>query len=333
MAANTSMVALMNGDESNGVASYTICGGGLTVEVLDVGAAIRDIRLEGVDHPLVLGLAHLGHYPEHSAHMGAIAGRVANRIAGAKFRIDGTMYEGPRNLDGRDMLHGGPAGFGTRRWSMVEHTKSTLTLQLHSPAGEADFPGDMTALCTYECSGAGELTIALDAVANARTLVNLAPHTYFNLDDSITIDAHELLVHAPRYTPVDHNCLPNGEVLPVNDDFDFLSLRPIGAFHHDQNYCVADTAHSKPATVAALRTRHVSLEVRSTAPGLQLYTGDNLDVQVPGLGNRQYGRRAGVCLETQSWPDAVHHSNFPSIELGLGEHYQHVTQYVFAHNE
>jgi aldose 1-epimerase len=309
--------------------AYHIKGGGLRAEILDVGASLRDLRLDGIGHPLVLGLADLAHYPEYSPHMGAIAGRVANRIEAGAFVVDGVACQGPRNLADRDMLHGGPDGFGTQRWSVESHSTDHIRLQFRSPAGEAGFPGNLEARCEYRCTGDGRLAVYLTATTDATTLVNLAPHSYFNLSGEPTINTHMLTVHADTYTELSDHLMPTGEINPAAGRYDFRQPRQIGEEVHDENYCLANDHRTDPVLAACLSAGGITLHVHTTEPGLQVYTGDNLQGDAPGLNNRENQPRAGICLESQAWPDAPHHSNFPDISLHPGEQYQHHTVYHF----
>ena len=313
---------------------YTISSRALSVRLIDIGASIYDVRLEGVGHPLVLGLSNLHEYPTNASHMGAVAGRVANRIAGGQFEIHGREYQGPRNLADRDMLHGGPDGFGTRVWTPIEHSATHVRFELKSADGDAGFPGEVRASVTYTCVDSSTLEIEIGATTTQPTFINLAPHAYFNLSDEANIDNHVLTIAADHYTPVSELCIPTGEVREVHDEFDFRQAKAIGHFAHDQNYCLANLRRSEPAFAAQLEAGGIRLTVETTEPGLQLYTGDNLnDGGIDGLEGRRYAKRAGICLESQCWPDAPHHAHFPSILITPDEPYRHVTRYRFDRSD
>ena len=313
---------------------HSISAGALSVRLIDIGASIYDVRLEGVTHPLVLGLSNLDEYPTNASHMGAIAGRVANRIAGGQFEIDGRQYQGPRNLEDRDMLHGGPDGFGTKAWTPAERSATHVRFELKSADGDAGFPGEVCASVTYTCAESSTLEIKIEATTTQPTYMNLAPHAYFNLSGEANIDDHVLTIAADHYTPVSELCIPTGEVREVHDEFDFRQAKSIGHFAHDQNYCLANLRRSEPAFAAQLEAGGIRLTVETTEPGLQLYTGDNLsDGGVDGLEGRRYAKRAGICIESQCWPDAPHHAHFPSILITPDEPYWHVTRYRFDRSD
>ena len=192
----------------------------------------------------------------------------------------------------------------------------------------------MRASVTYTCVDSSTLEIKIEAITTQPTFINLAPHAYFNLSHEANIDNHVLTIAADHYTPVSELCIPTGEVREVHDEFDFRQAKAIGHFAHDQNYCLANLRRSEPAFAAQLEAGGIRLTVETTEPGLQLYTGDNLsDGGIDGLEGRRYAKRAGICLESQCWPDAPHHARFPSILITPDEPYRHVTRYRFDRSE
>ena len=315
-----------------------IAGGDLSVAVLGYGAVIQSLNLGGFDRSLVLGLNSLEDYLQHSPHFGAIAGRVANRLSFGKFVIDGAEYRADRNVNGVHSLHGGRVGFGVRNWTFVEHGPDFAVLQLHSADGEMGFPGNLVARCEYRIVPPASLTVTLTAESDAPTLCNLAPHSYFNLEGAGDILSHQLTIHADRITEISEELIPTGNLAAVEGTvFDFREPRLVatgpadGRMRFDHNYCLSDGPRERRhvATLAAQRSG-ITMSLETTEPGLQFYDGAKINVPVEGLDGRTYGANAGLCLESQHWPDAPNHAAFAGITLRPGETYRHETIYSFA---
>lgn len=327
-------------DDNRPVERVTLAGGGLTLSVLTLGSIIQDLAFDAGDGPRrrVLGFEQLGDYLAHSPYCGCIAGRFANRIAAGRCTIDGRAHQLTRNEAGRTHLHGGENGFSHRIWSLIDHGTGHVTLERVSPDGEEGYPGTLTARCTYRITGDGELTIELGATTDRATIVNLATHSYFNLDGGNDILDHLLEVPAAHYLPVDAHRIPTGEIAPVaGTAFDFRkprSIRAAGAPQpaYDHNFVLDSARRTRPRFVAALTDprSHTRLEIHSTEPGLQFYDGAGMGPLVPGHGGRRYGAHAGLCLEPQLFPDAPNHPHFPDATLRPGETYRQVTLYRFS---
>ncbi|MEL6921844.1 MAG: galactose-1-epimerase, partial [Pseudomonadota bacterium] len=182
------------------VASVILTNGPLTVEIITLGAAIRDMRLAGHAFPLVLGLNSVAEYQNHGLYFGAVVGRFANRIAGARFQLDGTTYELPENDNG-SVLHGGAGGFSSRVWDIDDVSERHVTLTLESPDGDMGFAAAVTARCTYALSEAGVLDVTLEATSDAPTVCAMAQHAYFNLEDggASSVHSHDLQVQAEAF--------------------------------------------------------------------------------------------------------------------------------------
>lgn len=327
-------------DDGQLIHRVTIRGGGLSAAILSWGAVLQDLRLDGHDLPLVLGYPRFEHYPAHSSYFGAIAGRYANRIAGARATIDGVEYSFDANFLGRHTLHGGERSFGKRLWQVADHGPDQVTLSLRSEDGDMGFPGNCAVTCTYRLSGEGTLSVALAAETDRPTLVNLANHSYFNLDDGGMADIldHTIQIAAEAYLPVDAEMIPTGAVLPVEGSvFDFRAPRPIRMepegeqVAYDHNFCLsAGRVPLRTVAVATGARSGVSMEVRTTEPGVQFYAGHKLKCTAAGLLGAPYEARAGFCLETQVWPDSPSHPHFPQALLMPGDTSLQLTEYAFS---
>jgi len=309
-------------------------GGGLRTNILTWGAVVQDLRLDGHEAPLVLGFEQFDHYPEYSPYFGAVAGRVANRIAHGRFEIDGVAHQVDTNIQGKHTLHGGSNGIGKRNWQIADLGTSHVILTLDDPDGAMGFPGTCSHTCVYTVKDDATLHIALTTTTDAPTIANLAPHSYFTLNGGQDIRDHALRVDADHYLPVDDDLIPTGEIASVVDTvFDFRKSRFISAEldgTYDHNLCLTD--RRRPIReVARLRNDEngLSMTVSTTEPGLQVYTGSKLNIPVPGLGAANYGAFAGIALEPQLWPDAPNHSGFPSAALKPGEESRQVSTFRF----
>lgn len=314
----------------------------LQARVLTWGAVLRDLVLTGRGgrgRHIVLGLNTLPDYLQHSPNFGAIVGRVANRIAHGRFCLDGVVHRAPLNDQGRHSVHGGGDGFGKRVWRLAHHDQASVTLALTSPHGDAGYPGAVEASCTYRVCTPATLRIELSASADRPTPLNLAPHSYFRLDDASDILDHDLQIHADFYTPVDEESIPTGEIRRVaGTPCDFRVARAVRRLdqngqrvRYDVNFVLRsgckELVHA--ATLSSARSG-VALEVWTSAPGLQFYDGFKLNVAPPGLNGERYIANAGLCLETQHFPDSPNRPHFPSVVLRPGERYRHICEYRFS---
>lgn len=320
------------------VERVTISNGGLTAKVITWGAVIQDLRLEGHQPSLVLGFDNFDYYPKHSSYFGATPGRNSNRIDAGKFSIDGEEFQLEKNERGVNHLHGGSDGIAKRNWTIVSHSASDVVLSITDPDGRAGYPGKCEITATYRLSANGSLSVIYDATTDKPTPVNLCQHSYFNLDGSETILDHEIQIAADHYLPVTDDLIPTGEIRRVGGtEFDLRQSAPIrrslnGALvNYDHNFCLAKERRFK-TKVATLRSpaSGVQMDVFTTEPGVQFYSASKLDVPVPGHDGRAIGAYAGLCLETQIWPNAVNHENFPEAILHPGETLRQETDYVFS---
>jgi aldose 1-epimerase len=321
------------------VRRFTIRGGGLTANIIGLGAIVQDLRLNGHDAPLVLGYDRFEPYETDRAFFGAVVGRFANRIGGGRFTIAGQRYQTERNFLGKHTLHGGSEGFFHRPWTVSLHGRDFVTLTLHDPDGAMGFPGSLDVTCTYRLKIPGTLSMELTATCEEPTLCNLAQHSYFNLDDGGAGDIldHRLMLNAGAYTPVDDEMIPTGAVKPVDGTpFDFRQARALRMemegeqLRYDLNYCLASSRgplHQAAWVQGA--SSGVEMEVWTTEPGLQLYSGQFVAPTSAGLDGRRYKAFSGLCLEAQTWPDAPNRPYFPQATLWPGQIYHQVTEYRF----
>ncbi|SEF64137.1 aldose 1-epimerase [Nonomuraea solani] len=298
------------------VESVELSSGRLRAEVLTYGAIVRTLEVSGVN--VVLGLDTLEDYRTRSRYFGAVVGRYGNRIAGGTFTLDGVEFRLPLN-NGPNSLHGGTEGFDSQVWTIAERTGSSVTLTLTSPDGDQGYPGTLTASVTYTLAD-DALRIDYTAETDAPTVVNLTNHSYFNLKGGGDVLDHVIRMEAEHYLPVDEDKIPTGELAKVKDTpFDFrephaLGERYDGAYDH----CFVLDG---PVQVTA---GDLTMEVTTTEPGVQFYSGSMLDgVTTP------FGAFAGLCLETQHFPDAPNQPQFPSTVLRPGELRTSTTTYRF----
>ncbi|MDY0872365.1 aldose epimerase family protein [Dongia rigui] len=312
-------------DDGATVNEIRLGAGALGLSILTHGARIHGLTFQG--RPRVLGFANIADYLTHAVYAGAVAGRYANRIAGGRFSLDGKSYQLPCNERGRTHLHGGMRGFAHRNWDIVEADDTHVTLTLVSPDGEEGYPGTLQTYCTYSLDG-NDVRITLTATTDAPTIINLATHSYFNLDGSGDILGHRLTIPADHYLPVDDDLIPTGAIADVSGTaFDFRTPTAVGARgqRYDHNFVLSKERQSEPRLAASLegpqsRTR---LDVLSTEPGLQFYDGGYL----AGGG---FGAHGGLCLEPQVFPNAPNEPGFSKATLRPGETYRQVTLYRFS---
>jgi aldose 1-epimerase len=303
---------------------FELEAGGVRAAVTDFGAALVAFR-----HPdgtnVVLGFDDVAGYQADRASIGVIVGRYANRIAGGRLTLGGQTWTLPCN-DGPNHLHGGPDGFGRRPWTAeVDAASTAVQFSLLSPHLDQGYPGTVVARARYRIDDDGRLVLTLSATADRPTVVNLAPHAYFNLAGSGDIRRHHLRVHASRYTPVDDGLIPTGQVAPVDGSpFDLRVPRPFPP-DIDLNFAI-DGSPGDLRDVAAITDMDSQrrLAVRATAPGAQIYGGKYL-----GKAGR-FPAHAGFCIEPQYFPDAPNQSGFAVPLIDEASEYREVVEYTLA---
>ena len=309
-------------------ASYRLANSAVAIEILPLGATLHrlEVRLpDGTWRNILLGRDDLT--APDASYLGSTLGRVANRIANARFTLDGTTYQLTAN-EGPNQLHGGPGGFSEVRWQVDSVTPDSVALSLVSPDGDQGYPGAVTATAMFSLLDSGA-QVVYTATTDAPTVVSMTTHPYFNLDAAGTTDDHVLTVPASRYTPTAGDGIPTGELRDVaGSAADFRTGRPLGAARlaaqaegitrnggFDHNFVVdGDGLREHVQLVGA---SGLELVVRSDAPAVQIYGGDHLG-------------RTGVAIEPQRFPDTPNHTNFGSAVLRPGETYRTTTQWLVS---
>jgi aldose 1-epimerase len=346
----TSITSAVFGHLLDGAAveTYTLKSAAVEVQLISYGGRLVSLLTadrNGKLADITLGYASLEPYIENTnAYFGVIAGRFANRIANGRLSLDGETIQTTLN-DGANMLHGGVEGFDKRNWS-AKVIPDGVEFELTSPDGDQGFPGTLSVQVRYTLKGA---TLRLDylATTDKATVVNLTNHAYFNLsgEGSGTILDEELTLQADAFTPVgDAAAIPTGEIRAVaGTPFDFTRPALVGSRisgdedqlifgrGYDHNWVV----RGEPGTLRPVATMHDptsgrTLTVETTEPGIQFYSGNFLDGSLVGKSGVAYVQRSGFCLETQGYPDAPNHSNFPSTTLHPGETYRSATTFTFS---
>jgi len=323
---------------------------GVEAAITNYGGIIVTLKTfdgKGLLADVALGFETLAGYLGKHPYFGAIIGRYGNRIGKARFTLDGVTYQLAKN-DGENSLHGGNEGFDRRLWKARTESgadSQTLVLSYTSPDGEEGYPGTLATEVRYTLLDDDTFRIDYRATTDKKTVVNLTNHTYFNLAGQGNGDIlnHEIQINASRFTPVDEGLIPTGELRPVEGTaFDFRKPRRIGeridaddeqirrGRGYDHNFVLDRQGDglSFAARVTEPSTGRV-LEVWTTEPGMQFYTGNFLDGTVIGKGGKAYPRRSGFCLETQHFPDSPNRPEFPSTVLEPGQEYRSTTVWKF----
>ena len=318
---------------------------GMKVRIINYGGIISSINVrdrEGKLDDVVLGHDSLEGYLHRSRYFGALIGRFANRIARGRFTLDGVEYQLAIN-NGENHLHGGTRGFDKVLWHAQE-IDDGVQLAYLSKDGEEDYPGNLNATVTYRLNDANELRIDYQATTDCATIINLTNHSYFNLAGSGTILDHKLQIEADAFTPIDETLIPTGEIRRVKGTpMDFTSPSAIGsrignddnqlrfAGGYDHNFVLRGEG-GKLRTAARVYEPQSGrlMEVLTTQPGMQFYSGNFLDGTLVGKGGRAYTKNSGCCFETQHFPDSPNQPHFPSTVLRPGEKFHHTTIYRFS---
>lgn len=329
------------------VSVITLSSSAVSCKILSFGASLQSLMVpdrNGQPLDIVLGYDSLNEYETQDGYLGAVVGRYANRIAKAKFNLNGKEYSLAIN-NGPNHLHGGIVGFSYKVWTVEDVGDAFVKLHLESTDGEEAYPGNMEISVTYTLENSS-LTIHYEAVSDADTVCNLTNHSYFNLagHGSGSALGQELMLNAKCYTPTDADSIPYGELVPVAGtpmDFgtftklgerigsDFIQL--IQGKGYDHNYVVdGEVGTLRPAATARCAESGICMQLKTTQPGVQLYTANFIDEGRPGKGGASYGPHHAFCLETQHFPDSPNKPNFPSTVLKAGEKYDHKAVFSFS---
>jgi len=339
-------------DDGQQMDLYTLTNAkGMEVAITNFGGTIVSIKVpdkNGNIADVLLGYDDVSGYQGGKAYFGATIGRYGNRIAKGKFTLDGKTYTLPQN-DGVNTLHGGTKGFSQRVWTAKDVSSpagQALQLTYVSKDGEEGFPGNLSVKVVFTLANTNELKIDYSATTDKDTVLNLTNHSYFNLSGKGEGDilGTELTLHASKFTPVDATLIPTGELRAVKGTpFDFTKSTAIGARinqddeqlklagGYDHNW-VLDAGKTVALHLAAQAydpTSGRELEVLTTEPGIQFYTGNFLDGSIHGKGGKVYNKHAAFCLETQHFPDSPNHPKFPTTELKPGQRYHTMTVFKF----
>ena len=327
---------------------YVLTNGKMTAKVMTYGAILTELDVpdrDGKMADVVLGFDTLAGYLAGHPYFGATTGRVANRIAGGKFTLDGKEYNLAVN-NGPNSLHGGLKAFDKKVWKAEDASGpagQAVKLSYTSPDGEEGYPGNLKVTVTYTVTPESALKIDYTAVTDKATPINLTNHTYFNLSGAAAGDIldHEMMLAADQYTPADETLVPTGKLATVKGTpLDFTTPTPLGARFdqltgdprgYDHNYVLrgAGKAPELGARVHDPKSGRV-MEMFTTEPGVQLYTANFLDGTLKGKGGVVYKKHQAFCLEAQHFPDSINHPEFPSTVLRPGETYTQTTIYKFS---
>lgn len=330
------------------VHAYTLDNGtGMTVKVMDFGAALLEINVPAKNGSIDVLLGHesLKGYENNGSAHGAVVGRNANRIGGAAFVLNGTVYELDQN-DGRNNLHGGFHRWYERMWEAVPgdgNEEASVTFSLLSPDMDQGFPGEVHVSVTYTLTLDNALMIHYNGVPDQDTVMNMTNHSYFNLEghDAGSIRDHIVTIRSDYFTETDSELIPTGKLIPVaGTPLDFNEPKPIGqdidadyealkfGSGYDQNWVLDNQGELALAATLTSPKSGITMEVYTDLPGIQMYTGNFLNDA--GKNGAAYTRNSGVALETQYFPDAVNHENFQSPVVKAGEEYDTTTIYKFV---
>ncbi|MCP8967957.1 aldose epimerase family protein [Ectobacillus ponti] len=334
-------------DELDGQAvhSFTITNDhGMAVTCISYGCIITDILVpdaNGVRENVVLGFDSIAEYQQYSPYFGAVIGRVAGRIAGGEFELNGKTYKLAQN-NGQNHLHGGLKGFDRVVWD-AEIIENGVVFSYVSPDGEEGYPGTLHVKVTYTLSNDNELVISYHGVSDQDTLLNMTNHTYFNLSGNLKRDTteHVLLIKSDRFGELTEDLLPTGAALPVEGTaFDFREGRKLvdGVRSEDAQNVLAGRGYDHPFLLNENFAQEIILAdaesgrrliMETDQPAVVLYSGTQMtdDHSIRGVQSRRY---LGLCLETQGLPDAIHHPQFPSVVLKKDAAYKAVTKYKFT---
>ncbi len=336
----------MNGKNVHGFIITNKCGS--KVQIIEKGSTLDKIILEdkyGNFIDILSGHGSLDGHINRSDYQGVVVGQYANRIKNGSFTIDGVTYNVTQNEKGVTCLHGG-GEYSSAHWCGKELDENSVEFTYTSPDGQDGFPGNVDVKVIYTFDDENNLSIEYSAISDKKTVINLTNHAYFNLNGYENGDVlkHTLQINADRFTAIDEMSIPTGELPEVKGTpFDFTTKKEIGrdieedflqlknGMGYDHNFCISDYDGSlKTIAIAKGDKSGIKMEVKSTEPGVQLYTGNFLDGSIIGKGNLPLTKRSAFCLETQVYPDSPNHPEWPSCVYNAGEEYKSITIFSFS---
>lgn len=346
MAVTKEIYGVMNGEN---IHSFTIENrNGLKAQIIEKGATLDKLFIKDKSGKLLdvlVGHDTLEGHVERGDYQGVVVGQYANRIAGGRFTIDGVEYNVTKNEKGITCLHGG-GEYSSAKWNGEIISDNAVKFSYFSKDGNEGFPGNVTVSVTYTFNDENSLILDYTAVSDKKTVINLTNHAYFNLNGVNSGDVlnHVVKINAERYTPIDETSIPTGELLSVkNTPFDFTSEKTIGkdinADHiqlkngngYDHNFCIKDANGELVNAASASGDKSgIKMEVKTTLPGIQFYTGNFLDGTVLGKENKPMTHRSAFCFETQVFPDSPNHPLWPKCIYDAGEEYKSQTVFTFS---
>lgn len=314
---------------------------GTIVNISNYGGIVKDFIVDGKN--IVLGKDNIEDYKNGDAYLGALIGRVGNRIGNGEFVLDEKVYKLPLN-DNPNSLHGGDIGFDQYYWDIKEVDNNTLVLSILSPNGDQGYPGNLEIIARYHLDDNDRLTLDFEAVTDEPTPINLTNHSYFNLNGKGSIKDHQLKINSKSITETDENLLPTGNIENIeNTALDFTELRPINeglknkenknikiANGLDHNFIIKKENDDTVNELVTLKGDDLTLKIYSDQPGVQVYTGNFLNEKARD--NGFYKAFSGVAIEPQNWPDAINKDTFPNSVLKPGETYKKTIIYEVSKN-
>ncbi len=305
-------------EDGRTVEKVTITRGDLTVSILTLGAILQDVRLSGIPYSLTNGSDNVADYQGDMRYHGSLIGPIINRIGAARVEIDGMMYELERNENKRSHLHSGSGSTLFQVWDIVEQRPSAVTLSCILTDGQAGLPGHRVITATYAVTDDNSLSLEIDGTTDTPTLMNIANHSYWNLDGSKSWEGHSLQISANQYLPTTADNLPTGEVTSVADTpFDFRETRQISPQDPklDNNFCLSTTNEPVRNVLMLRGTTGVQLTVATDQTGIQVFD--------------ERSKYQGLAIEAQGWPDAPSFRHFPNIRVTPNEPYHQMTIWKF----
>lgn len=328
------MTAFGSTQDGRTVDAITIAKGDLTATILTFGATLHSVHLLGVPHSLTLGCDTLQAYEADLLYFGALVGPLANRVSNATAPLNGQMLQLLAN-EGTTSLHSGPYGIQQEVWTVLAQTPDSVTLELTLADGKDGFPGNRMITAHFAIIDPAQLTLNISATTDADTLINIANHSYWNLDGTASIAGHVLTVPADNYVPIDAACIPTGRAPVDGTGFDLRTatvMDPKNGQRLDNNFCLNGIEGTLKPACTLTGKNGVTMMMQTTEIGLQVFDAWPISSgDFKGHTGTEYKPHCGVALEAQRWPDAPNQDGFPSCVLRADETYRQFTSWSFSH--